>query len=87
MNGPDALAETAHAVPPIAPSVRSTSTENDAERPVMIKPIAKTSPTPTIAITKRFQRHCRSRNAALSTPLPLARTTPTVASTARPCRP
>ena len=73
VNGPEASSETAHASAPIAPSVRSTSSENDSERPVMIRPIANTSATPTTAITKRFHRHCKSRSAALSTATPSLR--------------
>ena len=59
VNGPDASSDTAHASASIACSVRSTSRENDSDRPVMISPIANTSATPTMAITKRFHRHCR----------------------------
>ncbi len=71
VNGPDVSAETAHASAPIASSVRSTSRENDSERPVMIRPIANTSATPTTAITKRFHRHCKSRSAASQLGCPL----------------
>ena len=83
VNGPDASAETAHASASMASSVRSTSSENDSESPVMIRPIANTRATPTTAIEKRFHRHCKSRNAALSM-TPSCAVVPTPLVVARP---
>src|SRR4051794_21338689 len=66
VNGPEASEATAHRSAPIEWSVRPVSNEKDAVSAVMIKPIANTRATPIIAMTNRFQRHCRSRSAALN---------------------
>src|SRR3954454_17822483 len=66
VKGPDASEATAHRSAPIERSVRPVSNENDAVSAVMIKPMANTKATPIMAMTNRFQRHCRSRSAAFN---------------------